>query len=638
MHREHLSIKNVPFTQQLNSVLCEEVRKLCRRWKSLGIPFFMSPGEFNKNMVLSDEVHLNYGKFSLSGSEIEVLEFLTGLVLMSIGPLEEKLSVLYELFQFEYEEHMTSEEFYVCIDKCFRAVCEEGSIQLPYIEQEHLEDFIESKCGSGPIDFATFKGLVSSECSVLSMIFQESDNFVRTLSTHIVEDPFTVIPYLQLGNLFLGKYEIVKPPILIEEISSIYKRKYKHGILDVKPMIGSTEDMKFELIYLTGINGDKSFRQNYFREIVLKNKLTREEVHEFGELPGGILYKKITELEATQMTLREYLEQKSTQTQASYVHVTGRRRLECLSEEEAIDLGVKLLDQLDILHGMHVKHSNINPSSVYLIEQDIARLRFLDLELAIWNPRKILGTDSPYFQQLEGDKYDTTFRDEDFLDPQHKQLSEEYKRTGEIPAQPIKKDYDLYSIGAIMFKALTGCSPVDFSRDTENYERITQERDLLEGWECPQALDHLVISNEMVVFLIRVLNSDPARRYPTIREMRRVLDALQSSLESIPKDLLKGLDHLAYKNPEKFVKRPVIDLHKHGINDFCLEYLYKFVVESNIPDIRLFGTDALPLRSLRNNTIKSLLLPNQNIFAEELKLLSFFIKINQSITDIDLSK
>jgi len=75
-----------------------------------------------------------------------------------------------------------------------------------------------------------------------------------------------------------------------------------------------------------------------------------------------------------------------------------RRHIICMTELDAISLGLKLLDELEILHNMKVIHSAINPSSVYLRGGDIAHPAFLDLELAIWDPKTILEYESEYFK------------------------------------------------------------------------------------------------------------------------------------------------------------------------------------------------------------------------------------------------
>ena len=602
----------------------------------------MGVTEFHKNVV-QEEFNMNYDKYLSNGIEIEAIEFLTGLILMSVGPLESKIEgkvylALFEFYKFEEEEVMTPDEFYICIDKSLRAICHKGQIQIPYVEKESLEDFRDEVTQDECITYETFRSIIMEECEKFANVFQESYNFLRMLSTHIVENPFPVISFLQPGNLFLGKYEITNPPKLIEEISSNYKKKYKHSLLQVKPMLGEEGKLTFELIYLSGINGDKSFRQNYFREIVLKNKLTKGEMNEFGELPGGILYKSISELEATQMTLGEYFEEKFQEMETKNSD-EPRRKIVCMNEIETISLGLKLLDELEVLHSINVLHSNINPSSVYLIEQDINRLRFLDLELAIWDPIEILGSESAYFQQLVGDKYDTTFRDINYLSPEHEELAKQYQKAKKVPEEGVSKQCDIYSIGAILFKALTGKAPVNFSEDTKDHPSLhEEERDWLEEFECPEELDPIAMSNGMAQFLLKILAKDTQVRHKDIMEAKRELSQLVGLLERIPKLLMKGLEHIPHNNHEMFEDDYVLDLHEEGINDFCLEYLYKFITESRIPNIRMFGNIGLPIRALASNSIDKLELSSQNIYAEELKLLSFFIKINTSLLEVDLSK
>ena len=537
---------------------------------------------------------------------------------------------MFEFYSFEEEGSITPDEFYVCIDKMLRSVAAEGCIDLPFIEPDSLEDFKDTVCPHN-LSFPEFKSALISEGVKLANIFQESYNFLRTLSTHIIDDPFPVIAFLQPGNLFLGKYEITKTPELIKYISSIYKRKYKHALLEVKAMIGEESNLKFELIYQTGINGDKSFRQNYFREIVLKKHLQKTNEDEFGELPGGILYKQISEVETMQETLAEHFSKKRQESKVLYPFRQNKRNILCLTERETIQLGQKLLDQLNELHKEKVLHSNLNQSSVYWVDGEI---QFLDLELAIWDPIDILKKPNAYFQQLEGDKYDITFRDEDFLAPEHKELADEYLTTGNIPQQKIEQSCDIYSIGAILFTALTGKPASTF---TEEISKSTEDRR-----RCPKVLDEIIVSNEMVRFFMKILNKDPKGRFADISQVRGELKRISESLEKIPRKLLKCLEHVPIEDPAKkekyFQGSYILQLQHYAINEFCLDYIYKFILESNIPSIRIFGNAKFPLRDLRMNMITKLELANQNIYAEELRILSFFITINSSLTDIDLSK
>ena len=333
------------------------------------------------------------------------------------------------------------------------------------------------------------------------------------------------------------------------------------------------------------------------------------------------------------MTVAEYFEIKKKESKERFPPKPGKHNIICMNEQETISLGLKLLSELDILHNLNVVHSNINPSSVYLVDQNNHKFDFLDLELAIWNPKEILGSDNPYFQQLEGDKYDTTFRDEDYLSPEHKELADEFQTTGNIPKKEISKQCDLYSIGAILFTALTGKPPVSFSEDTAKLI----ENDF-SPWECPTDLASIIVSNNMAKFLTKLLAKDPQKRFKHIAEVVEELSHLKAHLARIPKHLLRSLEHISNSNPDIFEDSYVLELQDSNIDDFCQDYLYKFIVESNIPQIRLMGNAIFPIRALRLNNIEELILPNLNIHAEELKLLSFFIKINSSLITIDLSK
>ena len=78
------------------------------------------------------------------------------------------------------------------------------------------------------------------------------------------------------------------------------------------------------------------------------------------------------------------------------------------------------------------------------------------------------------------------------------------------------------------------------------------------------------------------------------------------------------------------------DLRSHEMNDFALEYLIKFVFDSQIPSIRVFG-GCLPLYALKHNEIPILDLSNQKLYSEELRILTLFLEKNSSLRVINLS-
>lgn len=613
-------------TLSKHNVSSDKIHALCTRWKKLRNPEKMTPNEFQKAIVQNDDVKINYSKYYDLGEEIEAIDLLTNLLILSNGKLDDRLKTLFHLYCFEEQSSMSQAEFVVCMERSMRALCEIGSIQQPQIDRSFLESFAQEKCKGDVIDVKTFQESIISECNKFAEIFQESYRYLRTVSTIIVENPFPVISYLQKGSLFLGKYEIVDVPEVIENISSIYKQKYKHALLHVKPMLNDSDEYTFELIYVTAIQGDKNFRQNYFREIVLKNKVSSEAITEFGELPGGLLYKRISVIEIEKMTLKDYF--KRFKPEPLY----SRWMKPCLSEKEVINLGLNLLKELEKLHNIGVIHSNINPTSVYLIEGKIEKLGFLDLELAIWDPLTILGSDSPYFQQLPEDKYDTTFRDEDFLSPEHKELAEEYRKTSRIPRQNIAQEGDLYSIGSILYLAITGEPPYDFASKTQH---ASNPKEVLSKWEPPSSLKDFVISNRMCTFLMKILALSPNHRFSNIAAAREELLNIKSLLDSIPQELMQSLEHLP-ANPEIFDPSHTCDLRGSDISDFALDYLFKFVYDSKIPNLQLFS-GYLPLHALKTQQISILDLHEQELFSEDLRILALFLEKNNSLTAINLS-
>ena len=102
---------------------------------------------------------------------------------------------------------------------------------------------------------------------------------------------------------------------------------------------------------------------------------------------------------------------------------------------------------------------------------------------------------------------------------------------------------------------------------------------------------------------------------------------MKQSLDMIPKTLLESLKHVKTDKQGLWEDNSILDLREFEMNGISLSYLYKFLPESQIPNLCIFG-GKLPLRELRENRIKYLELSNQNLFAEDLKALSLFIRMN----------
>ena len=106
---------------------------------------------------------------------------------------------------------MSEDEFYLCCEKLLKCLCNIGEIQLPFCDKDNLEEFRDSVCKDGVVDFETFRAAIENEESFnFAHIFQNSSDYINLLSTIIIDNPFPVLSYLQAGSLFLGKYEIIE--------------------------------------------------------------------------------------------------------------------------------------------------------------------------------------------------------------------------------------------------------------------------------------------------------------------------------------------------------------------------------------------------------------------------------------------
>lgn len=73
------------------------------------------------------------------------------------------------------------------------------------------------------------------------------------------------------------------------------------------------------------------------------------------------------------------------------------------------------------------------------------------------------------------------------------------------------------------------------------------------------------------------------------------------------------------------------------MNEFSLKYLAKFVTEHNVENLSVNG-GPMPLLPIKQNTLIELSLREQNLYSEDLFILAQFLKGNQSVTHINLSK
>jgi len=88
-----------------------------------------------------------------------------------------------------------------------------------------------------------------------------------------------------------------------------------------------------------------------------------------------------------------------------------------LSEVEAIDLILKIVSLLEILHEKHLIHSNLCPKEIFLKNKDLNQMSFMNLYHAIWDTQSVLGMNIPGVQETMT-KMDIRTREAAYLSPE----------------------------------------------------------------------------------------------------------------------------------------------------------------------------------------------------------------------------
>ena len=149
------------------------------------------------------------------------------------------------------------------------------------------------------------------------------------------------------------------------------------------------------------------------------------------------------------------------------------------TEYETIEIALNIIHLVDLLHNSNVVHTNLNPEDIFLRDGDINKLCFHNLYHCSWQTGELLANNNIEAELEDGiSLFDTRTRNKDFISPEQLVLSNElaeiaYGRNGKIDVSQheiqdfiqsnfsgkntkISKLCDIYAIGNIMFKLLTG--------------------------------------------------------------------------------------------------------------------------------------------------------------------------------------
>lgn len=153
-------------------------------------------------------------------------------------------------------------------------------------------------------------------------------------------------------------------------------------------------------------------------------------------------------------------------------------KLPFLSELQIINTALYLVDLLEPLHELNIAHTNICPETVYLMEGEIENLAFQDLYHAVWDSKSHLQCDTvPSYLKQTAATFDNSTRHPQFVSPEILAISTVLNKlvtqnVGRFDLQSEKMtDFysqmqhkvtlrsDLFSLGAILFKLVTGTTP-----------------------------------------------------------------------------------------------------------------------------------------------------------------------------------
>jgi hypothetical protein len=138
---------------------------------------------------------------------------------------------------------------------------------------------------------------------------------------------------------------------------------------------------------------------------------------------------------------------------------------------------------------------------------------------------------------------------------------------------------------------------------------------------------------------VKLLHKNPVHRFKNLSVLREELAKLKENILQTPTILRQIIGHPILPN-EDFGQTNIpklINFKNSKMNEFSLKYLAKFVFEHKVERLAING-GFMPLHYIKTNQLTQLLLKDAQLHSEDLFILSQYLKHNNSITHIDLSK
>lgn len=314
----------------------------------------------------------------------------------------------------------------------------------------------------------------------------------------------TLPPDPLVGTVVAGRYEILSV-VGRGGMSVVYKARNK-----AVGSIVAVKTLKHDLV------SDEELFARFCQEAKAVQLLIHPHivsVHEFGVMLNGQPF-----------IVMDFL---SGQTLADTLDDLGR-----LPVKRTLKIFIEVCDALSHAHQHKIIHRDIKPGNIMLTqtssEEDFVKL--FDFGFA-----KLLPQNGVYIQQLTqtGDVLGTPL----YMSPEQSK------------GKPLDSRSDIYSVGCVMYEALTGKAPLVGENVLDTMQKQINE--------IPESLDaarpDLYIPDPLTTILFRTLEKDPDNRYQSMNDLKRDLELIYSGLSgkaTVIPGMLPGLAKLKQMPPE----------------------------------------------------------------------------------------
>lgn len=203
----------------------------------------------------------------------------------------------------------------------------------------------------------------------------------------------------------------------------------------------------------------------------------------------------------------------------------------------------------------------------------------------------------------------------------------------------IRKQADIYALGAIMFKLLLGRAPEKWISQYIADNKLHEQKSDSNVYIVPSFFNDYILSNDMCRVIVKMLHKDPEHRYESIYQVKTELQRIKDNILATPVILRQILGHPVLPK-EDFGQNAIpkqINFKNSKMDEFSLKYLAKYVFEHRVESLAING-GFMPLQAIKTDQLQQLDLKEQGLHSEDLFILSQYLKHNKSITHINLAK